>query len=100
MQKSRAVHRFEPNLVIKSDGNTVTASHITPETEVMTKQERKEALAKFILNRRILHEKKKQNKHKADGEFFIAENENCDVEEDFEVEDYIDEDYEEKEFHK
>lgn len=96
MQKSRGVHRFEPNLAIKSEGNLLTPQNTPQIVHQMTKEERKVALAKFILSRRILLEKNKENKHKSYREVYLTEELKDEdiLNEDFVVEDYIKEDFE------
>lgn len=65
MHKARALHRFEPNLAICSEG---TAGHSQEENlELMSKLERKKAISKFILERqlRIKRANKFDNKYNA-----------------------------------
>ncbi|XP_054278216.1 uncharacterized protein LOC128996778 [Macrosteles quadrilineatus] len=98
MQKSRAIHRFEPNLAIDSDGHSITSN--TLEVADMTKEERKEALSRFILSRKILREKKMKNKYSCDREVNLTnETASEDIEdEDYDVDDYVEEDFEEEKF--
>lgn len=64
VHKSRALHRFQPNLALESEGVTTPPS-IQPEDN-MTADDRKALMAQFILSRRILMEKRAQNKYNAD----------------------------------
>ncbi|KAG8303731.1 hypothetical protein J6590_002738 [Homalodisca vitripennis] len=90
LQKSRALHRFQPNLEIDCKGSG-TKSFQVPVAN-MTKQERKEALARFILERKILQEKRRQNKFNSELNVYnIKENEDDD-EDGYEDEDFVEQD--------
>lgn len=64
VHKSRALHRFQPNLALECEGVTTPPS-LQPEDN-MTANDRKALMAQFILSRKILIEKRAQNKYNAE----------------------------------
>lgn len=61
MHKTRALHRFDPNLAITGEGTNSLGTEVTADN--MTKQERKNALSKFILQRKLLKERGYRDKY-------------------------------------
>lgn len=94
VHKSRALHRFQPNLALECEGVTTPPS-LQPEDN-MTANDRKALMAQFILSRKILIEKRAQNKYNAElnvprdyeGTGYEDDDNDCDH---LRNEDYIDE---------
>uniref|UniRef100_A0A1B6FTU9 Ribosome-binding factor A, mitochondrial n=1 Tax=Cuerna arida TaxID=1464854 RepID=A0A1B6FTU9_9HEMI len=94
LQKSRALHRFQPNLEIDCKGSETKCSQVP--VQYMTKQERREALARFILERKKLHHKRRQNKYNSELNVYNVEESEDDDEDSYDNEDFVSQEYTEE----
>uniref|UniRef100_A0A1B6KVE5 Ribosome-binding factor A, mitochondrial n=1 Tax=Graphocephala atropunctata TaxID=36148 RepID=A0A1B6KVE5_9HEMI len=86
LHKSRALHRFQPNLEIDCKGLEPNWGQVP--VEKMTKQERKEALSKFILERKVIQEKQRRNKYNSELNVFSNDSRGTADEDDYDSEDF------------